>query len=77
MSVLPNKFVPIEHSTVGVASLLFEAIAFNETVSSLWEKVSSDPRVRTFDRFADALGLLFAGNLIELRRGVIVRLLRG
>jgi hypothetical protein len=73
MTALPNRYVPIDYSAVGLSSLLLETITQNETVSSLWEKVSSDEKIRTFDRFADALSLLFAARLIDFEGGVIVR----
>jgi hypothetical protein len=73
MSALPNKYVPLDYSMIGVSSILLESITSNETVSSLWEKVSTDQRIRTFDHFADGLSLLFAANLVDLRAGVIAR----
>jgi hypothetical protein len=73
MSALPNKYVPLDFSMIGISSILLESITSNETVSSLWEKVSTDQRIRTFDRFADGLSLLFAANLVDLRAGVIAR----
>jgi hypothetical protein len=71
MSALPNKYIPIDHSMIGLTSLLIERLGSNDTVSSLWSKVSSDPRVRTFDRFAEALSLGFAGGLVQLNDGTI------
>ncbi|MDD1522941.1 MULTISPECIES: ABC-three component system middle component 6 [Bradyrhizobium] len=73
MTALPNRYVPIDYSIVGLSSTLLELVSQNETVSSLWEKVSADEKIRTFDRFADALSLLFAAGLIDLEGGVIVR----
>jgi hypothetical protein len=73
MSVLPTKYVPIDFSIIGVASLLLSELGSNETVSTLWDRVSDDPHVRTFDRYAEALTLLFAAKLIDLRRGILVR----
>jgi hypothetical protein len=72
MSVLPTKYVPIDFSVLGVASLLLSELTANDTVSTLWDRIDDDPRVRTFDRYADALTLLFAAKLIELRRGTLV-----
>jgi len=73
MSALPSKYVPVEHSTVGVAALLVASLRFNDTVSSLWDRVRHDERVRTFDRFASALTILFAGHVIRLDKGVLRR----
>ena len=73
MSVLPTKYVPVDHTIIGVGSLLLEELTSNDTVSTLWDRVRSDPRVRTFDRFADALTVLFAGGMLELNAGIIVK----
>lgn len=71
MSALPNKYVPLDHSLLGLTALLLERLSPNDTISSLWNKVSNDQRVRTFDRFAEALSLGFAGGLIGINDGVI------
>jgi hypothetical protein len=73
MSALPNKYIPIGYSLVGVASLLLEAIQPSDTISSLWDRVCNDLRIRTFDRFADGLTLLFAARLIDFEGGVLRR----
>jgi hypothetical protein len=73
MSALPNKYVPVEHSLVGLAAYLVAAIGQNDTVSSLWDRVRHDERVRTFDRFASGLTILFAGGLILLDQGILRR----
>lgn len=71
MSALPNKYVPITYSLLGIASYMTEVLRPNDTVSTLWDRVRSDERVRTFDRYADALALLFAGSILELNQGVL------
>jgi hypothetical protein len=72
MNALPNRYIPIDYSVIGLSSMLLDVMSQNETVSSLWEKVSGDEKIRTFDRFADALSLLFAAKLIDVEGGVIV-----
>lgn len=71
MSALPSKYVPVEHSTLGVAAFIIRSLGASDTVSSLWDRVRHDPRVRSFDRFARALTLLFAGRIIRLEKGVL------
>lgn len=71
MSALPSKYIPVEYSNLGVAALVVERLAPNDTVSTLWDRCKADARVRTFDRFASALSLLFAGSVVDLERGVI------
>jgi hypothetical protein len=73
MSALPNKYVPLEHSLIGVSSVLLEELEMSDTVSALWDRVRSNERVRTFDRFADGLTLLYAAKLVSFRDGILRR----
>jgi hypothetical protein len=72
MSLLPTKYIPIDSSVLGMASLLLSFIDSNDTVSTLWDRVRSLPQVRTFDRYADALTLLFAARIIDMQHGTLV-----
>lgn len=74
MSVLPTKYVPIDSSILGVASILLGDLGSNDTVSTLWDRVRTMPQVRTFDRYAEALTLLFAARIVDLRRGILVHI---
>lgn len=71
MSALPNKYIPVTFSLFGVCAFVAENMKPNDTVSSLWDRVRFDQRVRTFDRYAEALTLLFAGGLLTLDKGVL------
>ena len=73
MTALPNKYVSVDYSIIGLTAILLESLQPNDTVSSLWERVSQDRRIRTFDRFADAATLAFAGGLLELQSGVLCK----
>ena len=74
MHVLPTKYVPIDSSILGVASILLGDLGSNDTVSTLWDRVRTMPQVRTFDRYAEALTLLFAARIVDLRRGILVKI---
>ena len=71
MSLLPTKYVPIEHSLIGVAASVMQEAQPSDTVSTLWDRCKMSQRVRTFDRFAAALTLLYAARIIDLDRGLI------
>jgi hypothetical protein len=73
MTLLPTKYIPIDSSVLGVASLLLNCMISNDTVSTLWDRVRTMPQVRTFDRYADALTLLFAASIIDMQHGTLVR----
>jgi len=73
MTLGPTKYVPVEYSIVGLSAALLERLSPNDTVSTLWDRVRDDERVRTFDRFAEALTLLYALHLLKLDGGVLLR----
>ena len=73
MSALPNKYVSVDYSSIGLTAILIENLQPNDTISSLWDRVCSDNRIRTFDRFADAATLGFAGGLLKLENGILHR----
>lgn len=70
-SLLPNKYVSYSASTLGISEYIYGLIGSNETVSTLWEQAKFDSNVRTFERFSEALTLLYASNLIEFYGGII------
>jgi hypothetical protein len=73
MSIRPNKYIPMKYSILGVAFALLPLVEVNDTVSTLWERVKSDATVRTFDRFAEALTVLFACRLVSIENGILAR----
>lgn len=73
MEILPTKYVPLDISILGVSAVVQSNIRSNDTVSTLWDRLAEDPRIRTFDRFAAGLTLLFAIGLVEIRGGVLRR----
>lgn len=73
MTAFPNKHVPVEQSLIGLSALLIAGLRPNDTVSSLWDRYRDDASIRTFDRFASALTILYAGGLIQLERGLLRR----
>jgi hypothetical protein len=74
MSVLPTKYVPIDSSILGVAAILLGDLGSNDTVSTLWDRVRAMPQIRTFDRYAEGLTLLFAARIVDLRLGILVHI---
>ena len=76
MTIAPTKYMPLEYSLLGLAAAVLEAIGGSESISALWDKVRADEKVRTFDRFAEALTILFTVGVIRLEGGLIVRTTR-
>lgn len=77
MTLIPTKYVPIDSSILGVASIILGGLEANDTISALWDRVKAQPQVRTFDRYADALTLLFAAKVIDITHGTLVLAQKG
>jgi len=74
MAALPDKYIPLMQSTVGLSAIIVGEMRANDTVSSLWGRLKSNPHIRTYPRFSRTLAVLFAASMIELDGGVIVPL---
>lgn len=73
MNILPDKYTPEEFTLLGASAAIMERINRPVSISSLWQDVRADLRVRSFDRFADSLSLLYATKVIDARDGRIFR----
>lgn len=72
--ILPNKYVPITHSYLGIGSVILKVLKKQPLhVEELWHKMKRKPQVGSFDRFALALDLLYMLDLITLSEGKIQR----
>ena len=76
MSLKPTKYVPLEFSLLGIASILIEELHTNDTVTSLWDRVNRNDKIRTFNRFVEGLTLLYAANVLSIEDGVLTKILR-
>lgn len=74
--ILPTKHISEDEALIGVGGVLLKTLNRPLTVSSLWEKVKSEPSVGNFERFVLAANLLFLIGAIELRDGLLFRPLR-
>lgn len=71
--ILPTKYLPIEQSLLGVGALLMSKLRSGRTVSALWSEVKEREEVGSFERFTLSLDLLYAMGIIDLRDGIITK----
>jgi len=71
--VLPNKYVPIEESIVGLGAYALSDLSSPMTVSDLWMKMSKHPQVATFERFVLAVDFLFTLGAIYFEGDRLIR----
>ncbi|WP_294210545.1 ABC-three component system middle component 6 [uncultured Sphingomonas sp.] len=73
MNILPDKYTPEEFTLLGASAAIMERIDRPVPIASLWQNVRTDLRVRSFDRFADSLSLLYAIKVIDAQDGHVFR----
>lgn len=71
--ILPDKNIRLENSLMGMGAHILDVLGTSETVSSLWEKVKSGTPINSFEKFILTLDFLFLLNLIELRKGILIK----
>ncbi|MCB1502625.1 MAG: hypothetical protein KDK07_23090 [Bauldia sp.] len=71
--ILPTKHISQDEALIGVGATLLAHLQGPMTVSSLWERLRSEPNVGTFERFVLASNLLYMIGAIDMVNGLIVR----
>lgn len=69
--ILPTKYVPASDTGLGLAAVLLAKRASTQTVSELWRLFSIDRPTSTFDRFTEALTLLFLLGAVNFEQGLL------
>jgi hypothetical protein len=72
--ILPTKHIPQNEALIGVGATLLSHLSDPMTVSSLWERLRSEPNVGTFERFVLASNLLYLIGAIDIKDGLVVRI---
>jgi len=71
--IMPDKNTPLANSLLGYGSIILQNIHSNQSISSLWEKVSSQDSYFTFEKYCLTLDVLFAVNLIRYNNGIVIK----
>ena len=71
--IMPNKYIPLQKSLLGLGSIMLKNLRRPQSVSSLWDKMRHVPDIGTFERFTLVLDLLFTLELIRFERGLLYR----
>jgi len=69
--ILPDKNIDLKHSLIGFGSLVLPELKTMQTVSSLWDKMRDEGKIRSYEKFVLTLDFLFAIQLIEYESGLI------
>ena len=70
--ILPNKYVRVHESLIGVGSTLLSNMADENSLSVLWESVKGSSNIGNYERFVLGLDLLFLLGVIEIIEDKII-----
>lgn len=69
--ILPNKYISIKNSVLGLGVIVLNNLYKPQTVTTIWNSVSENPEIATFDRLILTLNFLYAIGAIEMKEGTI------
>lgn len=69
--ILPTKYIPAADSTLGRAASLLPLRHTSPTVSELWHAHRSMQGDASFERFTEALTLLFLIGAVDIEDGLL------
>lgn len=69
--ILPDKFIKLSDSMIGIGALMLPKLDNKNTVTSLWNEVRSMPEISNYEIFILALDFLFILDLIEFNEGLL------
>ncbi len=78
--ILPSKHLSRNRALLTVGARVLQSLSQPKTISSVWEELSRGPDRREtsptlrYDRFVLALDLLFLIGAIQMRNGLLTRL---
>ena len=69
--ILPDKYIPLHYSLLGIGALIIKSLERPRTITSLWEEMKKFPEVRNFERLVLSLDLLYIIGAIEIEDGLL------
>jgi len=74
--ILPTKHISFGHSLLGIGSVLLKELSYPQSVTTLWNKVHLCGGIGSYERFILALDMLYLLGAIELKSGLLTKVLR-
>lgn len=71
--ILPDKYIPLEETLLGLGWLVLEKLDVPLGVLQLWRRVKRCPPISTYQRFILTLDFLYALGAVEFYDGKLRR----
>ncbi len=78
--ILPNKYIPLSDSLIGISSLILETLSSNKmTIDELWDNFNRNIKqnkqvknIPTYNKFVLTINFMYMTNMINYtKKGVI------
>lgn len=73
MQLLPDKYIPVEETLIGLGAIALRELDAPASVSSLWRRMMGHKEVATYERFVLTLDFLYAVRAIDFADNLIRR----
>jgi len=71
--ILPTKHIPSDRALLGIGATLLQHMQQPITVIGLWDKISHEANISTFENFVMGLDFLYILAAVEFREGLLCR----
>jgi hypothetical protein len=71
--ILPTKHISVSRSFLGSGAIIIEQMNHSETITTLWNKVSTNPNFDSFEKFILTLDFLYMIGAIQIDEGLLRR----
>lgn len=71
--ILPTKSIKMQYSLLSCGAIILDKLDDSDTVSAIWEKVSTEDALINYDKFVITMDFLYMVGAIDYTNGLIVR----
>jgi hypothetical protein len=72
--ILPTKHIKPENSVFYIGAMILTDRIDGETVSTLWDRLSRNNTLQSFDQFVVGMDFLFLVGAVEFKKGLLRRI---
>lgn len=70
--ILPTKSIKMQYSLLSCGAIILDKLDDSDTVSAIWEKVSTEDALINYDKFVITMDFLYMVGAIDYNNGLTV-----
>lgn len=71
--ILPTKSIKMQYSLLNCGAIILDKLGNSDTVSAIWDKVSTEDALINYDKFVITMDFLYMLGAIDYNGSLIVR----